>query len=92
MDLHRRALQRAYLERMRWLLEEEPRERPDSPWLWNTPVDMERSDIRPLVRAQLRSLRAEASSAARRTGDRVTRAHLQDVVARIDEILDGPEE
>lgn len=91
VGLHRRALQRSYVERMRWLLEEEPRETPDSPWLWNTPVDMERSEIRPLARAQLRSLRTEAGAAARRTGDRVTRAHLQDVVARIDDILEGDE-
>ena len=48
-----------------------------------------RSDIRPLVRAQLADLRDEVERAAGRIGDRVTRAHLQDVMMRIDDILEG---
>ena len=46
-----------------------------------------RSDIRPLVRAQLNALRADAEAA--NSSDEMTRYHLDDVVARIDDILDG---
>jgi hypothetical protein len=46
-----------------------------------------RSDIRPLVRAQLNTLRAEAS--ATNSTDEMTRFHLEDAVARIDDILEG---
>jgi hypothetical protein len=37
----------------------------------------------------LRALQAEAESAAGRTGDEVTRYHLEDTVVRIDAILEG---
>lgn len=43
------------------------------------------SDIRALVRAQPTSLRNSARARAARTGDPVTRAHLEDIVARITE-------
>ena len=46
-----------------------------------------RSDIRPLVRAQLNALRTDAEAA--NSSDEMTRYHLNDVVARIDDILDG---
>jgi hypothetical protein len=50
--------------------------------------DISRSDIRPLLRTQLRRLQAEAGSAAARTGDTVARAHLVDAAERIERILD----
>ena len=46
-----------------------------------------RSDIRPLVRAQLNALRQEAEAAD--SSEAMTRYHLDDVVARIEDILDG---
>jgi len=51
-------------------------------------VDVSQSDIRPLVRAQLGELRAETARWAQITTDRMTRVHLEDIVVRIDEILD----
>ena len=51
--------------------------------------DVSTSDIRPLVREQLRSLRDAVSRRVNRgVGDRVTGAHLADVVARIEAILE----
>lgn len=46
-----------------------------------------RSDVRPLVRAQLVAIRDEAEDA--RARDAMTQHHLADVVARIDAILGG---
>lgn len=88
IDTYRRNLQRGYIERLAFLLNEEPPE-PTGPFASAASVDVSQSDIRPLVRAQLRELRTEAEQAAARTTDDMTRYHLEDVVVRIDAILDG---
>ncbi|MEZ4588229.1 MAG: zinc-dependent metalloprotease [Gemmatimonadales bacterium] len=91
IDAYRRALQRAYLERVETLMTEElPRPQgnpffgPQSP-----PPSVARSDIRPLLRAELVALKRSAQSGASRASDRLTRAHLADVASRIDAILEG---
>ncbi|MEQ9401551.1 MAG: zinc-dependent metalloprotease [Longimicrobiales bacterium] len=85
IDGYRRALQRAYLERMEYLMTEQPSGNP----FQGAAPNMDRSDIRPLVRAQLVDLRDDVDRASRRVQHRVTRAHLVDVMARIDAILEG---
>jgi hypothetical protein len=85
LDGYRRALQRAYLERVATLMTEEPE---SSPFSGPSP-DVSRSDVRPLLREQLQDLRREAERAARRIRHRVTSAHLHDVVERIGVILEG---
>lgn len=80
VDPYRRSLQRGYIERMEWLMTQEPEET-DEPR-----IDVSQSDIRPLVRGELETLRKEIRAA--RTGDRMTVLHLQDVLTRIDDILD----
>ncbi len=82
-DPYRRALQRAYLEEVEELLTEEP---PSSSFL--PAPDVSRSDIRPLLRLQMRRLATQAESAARRVGESVARAHLEDVAHRISQMLD----
>jgi len=82
---YRRALQRAYLERIATLMTEQPA----SNAFQGRAPEMSRSDIRPLLRAQLVDLRRGAEQAARRVRDRVTRAHFEDVVERVDAILEG---
>jgi hypothetical protein len=89
IDTYRRNLQRAHLERLEWLMTEEPPAPPAFLGNQITRVNVSQSDIRPLARAQLAALRTTAQRAAGRTGDRVTRAHLEDVVARIDLVLEG---
>ncbi len=85
----RRTLQRGHLERLEFLMENEPAPLPAifSSFGYAN-VDVSQSDIRALVRGELQTLRASASRAARRTSDRMSRLHLEDVVARIDDILD----
>ncbi len=89
IDTYRRSLQRTYLERLAFLMEDQE---PPSGGRGNGPgaansTNVLRSDIRPLVRAQLNALRADAEAAG--SSDEMTRYHLDDVVARIDDILDG---
>ncbi|MEX2471959.1 MAG: zinc-dependent metalloprotease, partial [Gemmatimonadota bacterium] len=83
VDAYRRALQRAYLERMAWLMSDDAEEGPSS-----DDADLTRLDVRPLARAQLTALRSDAEQGAQAAEDRITEAHLMDVVARIDRILD----
>ncbi len=80
---YRRALQRAYIEGLANLMTVELE---SSPFAGPAPA-LDRSDIRPLIRAQLRALDTGAAAALRRVRDRVTRAHLEDIRARIHEVL-----
>jgi Met-zincin len=72
-DAYRRNLQRAYLDRMATLMEDEA---------------AQQTDVAPFVRGQLITLRGQVQRALGRAPDRATRLHYQDVVVRIDRILD----
>ena len=89
IDTYRRSLQRAYLERLEYLMTEEPAAPPATAGNNITRVDVSQSDIRPLSRAQLREIMEDARWAAGRTEDRVTRAHLVDLADRAEAILKG---
>jgi hypothetical protein len=90
-DFYRRALHRAWVERMEYLMTNELtpipaafRDRfPANP-------DISLSDVRPLVRSELMTAQRRLTTAARR-GDAVTRAHYADLAARIDRILNPKE-
>ena len=88
IDTYRRSLQRTYLERLAFLMEDQEAPsagRGGGPG--GNSTNVLRSDIRPLIRAQLNALRADAEAA--NSSDEMTRYHLDDIVARIDDILDG---
>jgi hypothetical protein len=89
IDVYRRNLQRAYVDRMEYLMTEDQ----NVPAFLRrfggvTSVNVSQSDIRPIVRAELNNLKSNARSAVSRTSDRMSRYHLQDLVERIDLILD----
>ncbi|WP_117883606.1 zinc-dependent metalloprotease [Aureibaculum luteum] len=89
IDTYRRNLQRAYIDRMEYLMKNEQTSIPPQfrRWVSRTNVNVKESDIRPIVRAELKSLqRSVRSSAANSSG--MKRIHLQDVVERIENILD----
>ena len=90
IDTYRRNLQRAYIERMEFLMKNEQAPIPARfrRFVRRTSVDVSQSDIRPVVRGELVNLRASLRSGIGRTPDRLSRYHLQDAVERIDLILD----
>jgi hypothetical protein len=92
IDVWRRNLQRNHLARLGTLMQDAPPAAPGAapagPPGAAPAVVVAITDIRPLVRAQLTSLRAAARLRATRTTDPVTRAHLEDVVARIASVLE----
>ncbi|MEE9134075.1 MAG: zinc-dependent metalloprotease [Gemmatimonadota bacterium] len=89
IDIYRRNLQRGYLERIEWLMTEEPPTPPAFFAAFVTSVNVSQSDIRPFARGELVTLKREITRALNRGGlDRATRLHLQDAIVRIDRILD----
>ena len=82
IDVYRRNLQRAYIERMEWLMTGEPEGSQE------TQVKISQSDIRAAVRGELETLKKELRGATGKSGDRLTRLHLQDALERIERILD----
>jgi len=83
VDVFRRNLQRAYVERMIYLMTEEL-DRDRSRQYFN----VNQSDIRALVRGELNVLKRQANRAASRQVNTVTKYHYQDVVERIDTVLE----
>jgi hypothetical protein len=84
---YRRALQRVYLERMEQLMGEQP----EGNAFQGAQPDLSRSDVRPLIRAQLNELQEDVQSASRRIDHRVSSAHLEDILARIEVALEAQE-
>lgn len=88
IDTYRRNLQRAYIDRMEYLMTQEQTPIPARfrRWASVTEVSVNESDIRPIVRAELKTLqRSVRSSAANSSG--MKRIHLQDIAERIELIL-----
>jgi len=88
IDTYRRNLQRAYIDRMEYLMTKEQSAIPPQfrRWITRTNVNVKESDIRPVVRAELKTLqRSVRSSAANSSG--MKRIHLQDIAERIENIL-----
>ncbi|PKD43921.1 zinc-dependent metalloprotease [Rhodohalobacter barkolensis] len=96
VDTYRRNLQRAYLDRMEYLLKEASAEAGNPPADYRPDVGMEnlrtdfhiqQSDIRPLVMEQLNELKSDVERNLNSTSDRYTRTHFEYVVKRIDEMI-----
>ncbi len=90
IDTYRRNLQRAYIDRMEFLMNNEQQRIPPAfrRFFVRTNVNVSQSDIRPIVRAELKNLRSNLRAAIGRTSDRLSRYHLQDAVERVNNILD----
>ena len=89
IDTYRRNLQRAYIERMAYLMTEEQSKIPAAfaRFVKRTNVDVSQSDIRAVVRAELNTLNRRLKSGLNRTGDAMTKIHIQDALERVDAIL-----
>lgn len=85
IDTYRRNLQRGFIERMDYLMNQEFNS--NFAFFFGTTVDVSQSDIRAVVRGLLDELEADVSAAARRSRDRMTQYHLEDIVTRIDQLL-----
>ncbi|OEK02740.1 zinc-dependent metalloprotease [Roseivirga sp. 4D4] len=89
IDTYRRNLQRAHIERLELLM---TGEMPPVParfrQFFGPGIDASQSDIRPVVRAELKTLQSRVRAAIPRTSDRMSKIHLEDALERIKNILD----
>ncbi|MFT5819694.1 MAG: hypothetical protein ACI8ZM_000919 [Crocinitomix sp.] len=90
IDVYRRNLQRAHIDRLAFLMTKEQMKIPEQfrRFFIRTNVDANQSDIRSVVRAELNELKKQIKAAIGRTSDKMSKYHLQDAVVRIDLILD----
>ena len=88
IDTYRRNLQRAYLDRLDYLLNEAKNQRgANSGYYKKTGININQSDVKSVARGELKRLQRDVKAASNR-GNTLTRYHLQDVVGRIDLILE----
>ena len=88
IDVHRRALQRAHIERLELLLTGNVAQLPAQFRQFMGPqINASQSDIRPMARGELKTLQSQIRGAIGRTSDRMSKLHLEDALARIEKIL-----
>ncbi|MFC3880150.1 zinc-dependent metalloprotease [Algoriphagus namhaensis] len=89
IDVHRRALQRAHVERLELLMTGEVEPVPARFRRFVGPqLNASQSDIRPMVRGELKTLERQIRAAIPRTSDRMSKLHLEDALERVNMILE----
>ena len=89
IDTYRRNLQRAHIDRLAYLMSvENQSKRRGSDYVKSTAVNTSQSDIRAIVRAELKTLRNLINSSISKTSNGMNKIHLRDAVERINLILD----
>ncbi len=89
IETYRRNLQRAHIDRLAYLMTADSQKKAPTfgGYQKSTAVTTSQSDIRAVVRAELKSLESAIKSGLNRTNDQLSRIHLQDALERIDAIL-----
>ncbi|MFK8061502.1 MAG: zinc-dependent metalloprotease [Polaribacter sp.] len=88
IDTYRRNLQRVYLDRLDYLLNKAKNQRgANRGYFKQSGITINQSDVKSVARGELKRIKRDAKAASNR-GNTLTRYHLQDVVDRIDMILD----
>ena len=87
VDVYRRSLQRAHIDQLERLMKLKD-QRGSTGFFKRTNVDVSLSDIKPIVRGELKRLKRHIRAAITTAPNTITRYHLQDAVDRIDTILD----
>lgn len=93
IDTYRRNLQRAYIEKLANIMTAEDVKKVKNSgsyasYVKKTTVTVKQSDIIPIVRGELNSIKRDAQRAANATTNTLRKYHLQDIVKRINNILD----
>ena len=90
INTYRRNLQRAYIDRMEYLMTEDQTKITGrfARFSTRTNINVNQSDIRAIARAELKTLQRSVRAAVGRTSNQMSKIHLQDVLERIDNILD----
>ena len=87
IDTYRRNLQRVYLDRLNYLLHYARNQRGGNNGYYKlSGITINQSDIKSVARGELKRIQKDVKAASNR-GNTLTRYHLQDVVDRIEKIL-----
>jgi len=89
IDTYRRNLQRAYVERMNYLLTnaKDVTRKSSSSYVKTTLVKLNESEVTPMVKGELITLKDDLAKAAKKSKDNTQKYHLMDLSNRIDNIL-----
>ncbi len=90
IDAYRRNLQRAHLDRLDFLLNKAKNQKGhnNGGYFKQTAVNISQSDIKSVVRGELKRLKTDSKRALSIAKNNISRYHLQDVLDRINTILD----
>src|SRR5687768_11791964 len=91
IDIYRRNLQKAFIERMGSILNPTSTASSTAGIIilnFGPSFDVKKSDVVSIVKGNLRALKSEINTALPGVKDNMTRYHLQDVVERIERMLD----
>lgn len=88
IDIYRRNLQKAYLDRMEYLLNDTDAQKAAAKNRYGTAVEVSQSDIQSIVRGELKRLESQLKNARSRYADELSRYHIEDALLRIEAILD----
>jgi hypothetical protein len=83
IDPYRRALQRAHLERLEYLMVAEQ----ETGGFGGAALNASQSDIPAMARAELRSLQISLRNSRSRFSDRMSQIHIDDLLARVEKML-----
>ncbi|MFT5916242.1 MAG: hypothetical protein ACI81T_002746 [Bacteroidia bacterium] len=90
VDTYRRNLQKAYIDGLESLMKED--QTPVRGWMTYftdyTAVNVSQSDIRSIARGELNALKSMVRGNRSRSSDTLTRYHYDEVLARIEQVLD----
>jgi hypothetical protein len=86
IDQYRRNLQKAYIERMKTLMTDQA-PAPPSPYGARETYPVAQSDVRSIVRGELKSLQASLAASKAKFADKEVRYHLDDCLERVSLIL-----
>jgi hypothetical protein len=78
VDIYKRNLQRAYVDRLEYLMTSDPN---------RSSFNINQSDLRALVRGELKTLQSTLRSRRNSSSNQVNRYHYEDLLARVDVIL-----
>jgi hypothetical protein len=78
VDIYKRNLQRAYVDRLEYLMTEDTS---------RSSFNINQSDLRALVRGELKTLQSTLRSRRNSSSNQVNRYHYEDLLARVDVIL-----
>jgi hypothetical protein len=88
IDTYRRNLQRAHIDRLETLMTGDLNDNPAFRQFFGPGINAKQSDIRPVVRAELKAMQSAIRAAIPRTRDRMSKIHLEDALVRVNDILD----